>query len=600
MSNWLSREPEAEIKNTLSQALASSGTQDGADILLTLVSDGQQFAKGSAANSVWRSRDTALAKRTLLTLGEDDSPHISSEALVSLGKLGQAHPKLAAALQSPNYYVRLNAAITYAYLGDSAVRPRLKRMRQEAATPLESVMLAAALAILGEPDGAETLHRALVDGESREFPETVDLCRLKGYLQDAVIAAFATAGANNPYLEAWSATLERLDPQALPVSAKPVEQVIPGALDPLSAMQSHSENEEDLSQAFRAHALVIGIANYPYVTTLPNTVLDDARDIAKLLGDENYCGYKTVKLLLDSEADKDSIVRDLKQIAKDSLASDTVIIFFSGHGGRRLEGTDAGHYLIPFDGRPENLRGTAIESEELTALLSAISAKRLVVFLDACHSAGTGELKSISPTIAIKPGLDEKAYAALSEGGGRVLMSSSRPDEFSFVLSGMKNSLFTHYLLEALRGACSIRGDGVTRVFDVFHYVADSVPRRAAQHPVFKAKVENNFPLALCPAEKRSAGLSPAAAATGIQLPRPATLSGKLKLAICSRLVSRHHELATYFEIPLTDQAVFERGREPQRILEWLEQRDRISELRDAFNYLGWDDLIKQLESAST
>jgi hypothetical protein len=62
----------------------------------------------------------------------------------------------------------------------------------------------------------------------------------------------------------------------------------------------------------------------------------------------------------------------------------------------------------------------------------------------------------------------------------------------------MRNSLFTHYLLEALRGQGKTLGDGYVRVFDVFRHVADRVPTRAEQHPIFKATaMEEDFPIAL-------------------------------------------------------------------------------------------------------
>ena len=89
-------------------------------------------------------------------------------------------------------------------------------------------------------------------------------------------------------------------------------------------------------------------------------------------------------------------------------------------------------------------------------------------------------MKSLEPAPGIKAGLAEKTYDALAQGVGRVVMASSRSSEVSFVLPGMRNSLFTHHLLEALRGAAPMHGDGLVRVFDVFHYVSDRVPAQKA------------------------------------------------------------------------------------------------------------------------
>ncbi len=50
----------------------------------------------------------------------------------------------------------------------------------------------------------------------------------------------------------------------------------------------------------------------------------------------------------------------------------------------------------------------------------------------------------------------------LAQGKGRVVIASSRPDELSWVLPGMRNSLFTHYILEVLRGEGKRLGMGLS------------------------------------------------------------------------------------------------------------------------------------------
>jgi hypothetical protein len=224
--------------------------------------------------------------------------------------------------------------------------------------------------------------------------------------------------------------------------------------------------------------------------------------------------------------------------------------------------------------------------------LSTIKAERLAVLLDACHSSGTAELKSLDPAEGVKGGLSDAAYTLLAQGKGRVLMASCRADETSVVLSGMRNSLFTHYLLDALRGNAST--DKVVRVFEVFHYVSDKVPaQEKKQHPVFKAhNLENNFALALRAGGKTLGSSETPASAP----PRPTKLSGKAKLAIYAGLVSRWNALATYLDIPLEDRAKLVQGHEPRQIFEWLEERNRLGELRGAFKNLGWTDLVEELD----
>jgi len=249
------------------------------------------------------------------------------------------------------------------------------------------------------------------------------------------------------------------------------------------------------------YALIVGIANYPKVRKLPETVLKDARDVHHLLCSRAHCGYldANVRLLLDDQATADGIRDRMRWLAGAPGPGDTVLIFFSGHGGRVESGPHAGNYLLPYDCDPATLSVTAISGEELTNLLRNIQAQRLLVFFDSCYSGGAGETKGLSPEqTQFKSGLEENYYERLAQGTGRVIMASSRSNEVSLVLPEMDNSLFTHYLLEAFRGGARTRGDGLIRVFDVFDYVSEEVPARWPQHPIFKAAdLENNFPIAL-------------------------------------------------------------------------------------------------------
>jgi hypothetical protein len=351
----------------------------------------------------------------------------------------------------------------------------------------------------------------------------------------------------------------------------------------------------------KGRALVIGVADYPHAKQLPKNVLNDAQDIVSMLCAAGHCGYPAanVELLLDGQATADGIRQAISRLTQAASDDDTVLLFFSGHGGRIEAGTGAGEYLIPFDCKLSDLPGTGLSGEELTRLLNRIKVQRLVVLLDACHSAGVADVKSAELSPGIKCGLGGKTYSDLAQGTGRVVMASSRPTETSVILPNMRNSLFTHHLLDALKGAAQDRGDGLIRVLDVFHHVSDNVPaQQADQHPVFKAQdLENNFPLALRLGGKGAASLTQGPTVSTTTNPRSSAVSPKARLAIKRGLTRRWDDLADYLGIPLADKAKFQQGYEPQRVLEWLEERCRLGDLRDAFNYFGWDDLIKELDS---
>lgn len=250
----------------------------------------------------------------------------------------------------------------------------------------------------------------------------------------------------------------------------------------------------------RGYAVVVGVANYPHFTRLPSPILQDAQDIGSLLQEENYCGYPAaqVRVLLDSEATAVRIREGLQWLADHAGEGDTAVFFFSGHGGRMSTGSATSNFLLAYDTHLTNLHDTAISGAELTGLLQQVRADRLLVLFDCCHAGGIGEAKSPSVLSDFKTGLDEQLYEQLGQGQGRAIITSSRADELSWLLPGMVNSLFTHYLLEALRGAAPTRGDGMVRLFDVFDYVSGKVRvHEPRQQPLLKAEVETNFPIAL-------------------------------------------------------------------------------------------------------
>jgi hypothetical protein len=249
-----------------------------------------------------------------------------------------------------------------------------------------------------------------------------------------------------------------------------------------------------------AHAVVVGIACYRHLTPLPE--VKDAPDIAALLRDPDRGGYPkdNVQLLQEEQATQANLRAALAKLAGDCDADSTAFLYFSGHGGRIESGPCMGEYLLPVDtlypGEAELAR-TAVSGEEFTAALYAIAVRKVLVVLDCCHAGGIGQPRELRPAPAIKPGLSEGYYEGLKAGRGRVIVASSRATESSWVLPGQEYGLFTRHFLGGLSGGVR-SGDGYVRVFDLFEYLQPRVTKEQPnQHPLFKAELEENFPVAL-------------------------------------------------------------------------------------------------------
>ncbi|MBB3290388.1 MULTISPECIES: caspase family protein [unclassified Rhizobium] len=248
------------------------------------------------------------------------------------------------------------------------------------------------------------------------------------------------------------------------------------------------------------HALLIGIAAYPQVRALPSAVINDVREMKSVLTSATHCGYdpNNVTLLEDGDATLQRIRKELAALAGRTKESDTAAIYFSGHGVRIGDPANPFSALVPVDCNPANLSASVLHEPEFSAALAQIKAKRLVVFIDACHAGAAGAFKGGDDPPEL--GFSEKSLDRLAQGSGRVFIASSRASETSLIFNSAANSLFTEHLLGALRGGAHTHGDGFIRIFEVFNHVAEKVRAAAPgrQHPIFKASdLEDNFPVAL-------------------------------------------------------------------------------------------------------
>ncbi|HEU4726789.1 MAG TPA: caspase family protein [Kofleriaceae bacterium] len=244
-----------------------------------------------------------------------------------------------------------------------------------------------------------------------------------------------------------------------------------------------------------AYALAIGISQYQHIPSLPE--VHDAPDVAATLVDPGFGGYPEarVQTLLDGAATRAAILDALDQLAQRTRDSSTVLLYFSGHGGRvHRNGADV-CYLMPVDSvaAEDAIDRTAISGVELSARLRAIPAARLTVVLDCCRASGIAEPRDAAPILS--PEL-APALSLLARGRGRAILAASRSDGYSFVVPGQRNGVFTRHLLDGLRGAAQGAG-GVIRVCDLFHYIQQKVREDDVQCPVFKAELEENYPIAL-------------------------------------------------------------------------------------------------------
>lgn len=275
---------------------------------------------------------------------------------------------------------------------------------------------------------------------------------------------------------------------------------------------------EEIENVFEnAYAILVGVGEYddPGINSLPATI-NDVRALYDILTDRAHCGYLggNVHTLTGPAAIKESVLASLDWLARKAVNNpdSTAIFYFSGHGSKEQVNGSSRYYLLPSDSDRLRLDSTAIGDELITEKLKKINMKRVAVILDVCHAGGitkdvepvSEEFTSSSPS---RPFLER-----LVSGSGRVVLSSAREDEKSYIRGDNTRSIFTHCLIDALSGKVKGNDRESIGIIDVYNYLDYHVPaaveteryiddkgKLAGQHPVFDGTKTNNFPIALRP-----------------------------------------------------------------------------------------------------
>ncbi len=256
-------------------------------------------------------------------------------------------------------------------------------------------------------------------------------------------------------------------------------------------------------------AVVIGIGQYesPGIPRLRYTVPDAQAIHDTLVGPAGF--KKEHVLLLTDKTERKPTVRNIRWalgtfLSRSAKKSDTVLIFFAGHGApevdpRGVERDGLAKYLIPSDADPEDLYSTALPMDELQTIFARIESDRVVAFLDACYSGAAG-----GRTFAAKKtragSVDDLFLERLTRSKGRAIVTASRTNEVSLELPDLGHGIFTYYLVEGLKGAADANRDGIVSLQELYEYVEQQVTQksRAAggnQHPVMKGELEGSLPL---------------------------------------------------------------------------------------------------------
>lgn len=252
-------------------------------------------------------------------------------------------------------------------------------------------------------------------------------------------------------------------------------------------------------------AVVIGISRYQNAHKgIPNLRYADrdARAFYEFLKTPQGGAFTEdhIVFLADERATYAKVREALFDFLRKPIKEDLVVIFFAGHGAPE-PGNPQNLYLLTHDSDPDRLASTAFPMWDLeTSLTRFVKADRVLVFTDACHSAGVGS--SIATRSVPSDNLINRYFQELERSGaGRAIFTASEAGELSQESQrwGGGHGVFTHFLLEGMKGAADTNNDGVVTLGEAIDYVSENVRRQTqnAQHPATAGRFDRNIPLAV-------------------------------------------------------------------------------------------------------
>jgi len=236
-------------------------------------------------------------------------------------------------------------------------------------------------------------------------------------------------------------------------------------------------------------AVVVGVGKYTAMPSLRFTDDDAFRFYSHLKSPEGGAlPDDQVEILVDEAATRENILRAMRKSFLKADENDVVLLYFSGHG---LEGC---FLPVDYDGFNNKLR-----HEEIRQIFKQSKAKHKICIADACHSGTldySGSLTSKGPA----PVSLERYYQAFEDSdGGIALLMSSQAEELSLEDHGLRQGVFTYYVLQGMKGAADANNDYIVTIKELYSYVYVKVRQYTAgvQTPVLTGNYDEQMPVAL-------------------------------------------------------------------------------------------------------
>lgn len=257
----------------------------------------------------------------------------------------------------------------------------------------------------------------------------------------------------------------------------------PDGYQPVAVIPTTPVKPPEVTPESKVWALVVGVASYDHMPVLRYTDDDAYRFYAFLKSLEGGAlPDEQVRVLIDEDATRDNILGTMQELFGMAGPNDLVIFYFSGHG---LNGS-----FLPFDFDGFNNK---IAHEEIAAIFNKTRAKYKLCIADACHSGGILAMRGGDT----EPVISQYYQLLAKSASGTALIMSSKAEETSLESAGLRQGVFSHFLIRGLKGEADKDHDKAVSVQELFDFVYENVRAYTGnrQSPVLKGTYDPQMPV---------------------------------------------------------------------------------------------------------
>lgn len=226
-------------------------------------------------------------------------------------------------------------------------------------------------------------------------------------------------------------------------------------------------------------ALLIGVSEYENYKPL-SAPPKDIEAMEKML---RLGGFNTVEKLLQSDAEEITtrIQYFLTTVQEDNL----IVLYFSGHGDIDINNN---LYLMARDSNKEDETiKNAIATTDINEMMNSCKCRQQILIIDSCFSG------AIQNTLVAKSAITLEELAQKSneikdrlkqilQAEGRCIFTSSSMNEESFEDINTGLSIFTHYIVEAIKsGEADLNDDGLITMRELYEYIKAKLSAKIKQ-----------------------------------------------------------------------------------------------------------------------